>query len=114
MLLTFQVPNLISVFFSLGRLSKEPVQARGFLLSFATNIFFLQWGVVSPTLNPHAGGPPLVSCPRLLIPYICNYLPKLEDVSSILKLRTRHALVTRDPPNMGIFPSRNPNSKMSR
>jgi hypothetical protein len=29
--LTFQVQNLISIFFSLGRLSKESVQVRGFL-----------------------------------------------------------------------------------
>jgi hypothetical protein len=30
-LLTFQVPNLISIFFRLGRLSKESVHVRGFL-----------------------------------------------------------------------------------
>jgi hypothetical protein len=30
-LLTFQVPNLISVFHSLGRLSKKSVQVRGSL-----------------------------------------------------------------------------------
>jgi hypothetical protein len=30
-LLTFQVPNLIYIFFRLGRLSKESVQVRGFL-----------------------------------------------------------------------------------
>jgi hypothetical protein len=26
--------------------------------------------------------------------------PKVEDVSSIRNLRTRHAVVTKDPPNM--------------
>jgi hypothetical protein len=31
MLLPFQVPNLISIFFLLGRLSKETVRVRGFL-----------------------------------------------------------------------------------
>jgi hypothetical protein len=39
-LLTFQVPNLISIFFRLGRLSKESVQVRGFLWSFVTSLFF--------------------------------------------------------------------------
>jgi hypothetical protein len=39
-LLTFQVPNLISIFFRLGRLSKESVQVRGFLRIFVTSLFF--------------------------------------------------------------------------
>jgi hypothetical protein len=47
-----------------------------------------------------AGGPPLVGCPRLLIQYIRSYPPYLEGISSIRNLRTRHAVVTRDPPNM--------------
>jgi hypothetical protein len=34
--------------------------------------------VVSPTPNPQAGGPPLVSCPRLLIQYSRRYPPYLE------------------------------------
>jgi hypothetical protein len=38
--LTFQVPNLISIFFRLGRLSKEFVQVRGFLNIFVTSLFF--------------------------------------------------------------------------
>jgi len=29
--------------------------------------------VLPPPPNPHAGGPLLVACPRLLIQYICNY-----------------------------------------
>jgi hypothetical protein len=29
--------------------------------------FCLQWGVLSPTPNPQAGGPPIVGCPWLLI-----------------------------------------------
>jgi hypothetical protein len=37
--LTFQVPNLISIFFRLGRLSKESVQVRGLLWSFVTSLF---------------------------------------------------------------------------
>jgi hypothetical protein len=36
---------------------------------------FSRWGVVSPSPNPQAGGPPLVGCPRMLIQYICGYPP---------------------------------------
>jgi hypothetical protein len=97
-LLTLHVPNLMSIFFTLGRLSKEPVQLRGPLWHVVTSLF-LRWGVLSPTPNSQAGGPPLVGCPRLLILYILSYLPYLEAVSSICNLRTRHAVVTRDPPN---------------
>jgi hypothetical protein len=64
--------------------------------------YFLRW-VVSPTPNPQAGGPPLVGCPRLLVQYIRSYPPKLEGVSSIRNLRTRHAVMTRDPPNIDIY-----------
>jgi hypothetical protein len=98
-LLTFEVPNLISIFFHLGCLSKESVWIRGFLWSFVTSLF-LWWRVVSPTPNPQAGGPPLIGCPRLLFQYIRSYPPYLEAVSSIHNLRMRHAMVTRDPPNM--------------
>jgi hypothetical protein len=53
--------------------------------------------------NPQAEGPLLVGCPRLLIQYIRSYPPYLEAVFSIRNLRTRHALVTRDPPNMAPY-----------
>jgi hypothetical protein len=39
-LLTFHVPNLISTFCSLGRLSKESVLVRGLSKLFVTNLFF--------------------------------------------------------------------------
>jgi hypothetical protein len=58
---------------------------------------FLRSGVVSPPPNPEAGGPPLVGCPRLLIQYIRSCPPYLEAFSSIRNLKTRHAVVTRDP-----------------
>jgi hypothetical protein len=93
----------ILIFFRLGRLSKESVQFWGFMLGFVTSLF-LRWGVVSPTHNPLAGGSPIVGCPRLLIQYIRSYPPYLESVSSIRNLRTRHAVVTRDPPNMESYP----------
>jgi hypothetical protein len=54
-------------------------------------------GVVSHQLNPQAGEPPTVGCPRLLIQYIRSYPPYLEAVSSIRNPRTRHAVVTVDP-----------------
>jgi hypothetical protein len=50
--------------------------------------------------NPQAGGPLLGGCPRMLIQYIRSYPPYLEGVSSIRNLRTLHAMVTRDQPNM--------------
>jgi hypothetical protein len=50
--------------------------------------------------NPPAGGLPLVGCPQLLIQYIHSYPPYLEAVSYIRNLRTRHPVVTRDPPNI--------------
>jgi hypothetical protein len=71
-------------------------------VTFRDVIHFLRWGVVSPLPNPQAGGPPLVGCPRLLIQYIRSYPPYLDAFSSIRNLRTRHAVVTRDPLNMEI------------
>jgi hypothetical protein len=53
--------------------------------------------------SPQAEGPPLVGCPQLLIQYIRSYTPYLEAISSIRNLRTRHALVTRDPLNMDLY-----------
>jgi hypothetical protein len=71
------------------------------LMNFCNKLIFLRWGVVSPMLNPQAGGPPIVGCPWLLMQYIRSYPPYLEAVSSICNLRTRHSVVSRDPPNMG-------------
>jgi hypothetical protein len=48
---------------------------RLFLWIFHNKDSFSQWGVVSPSPNPQAGGPPLVGCPRLLIQYIRSYPP---------------------------------------
>jgi len=56
---------------------------------------FLRRGVVSPVLNPKAGGPSVVDCPRLLIQYIRSRPPHLQAVTSIRSLRmskqVRHA-----------------------
>jgi hypothetical protein len=80
--------------------SKESVQVRGFLRIFVTSLF-LRWEVVSPMPNPQVWGPPLVGCRRLLIQYIRSFPTYLEGVCSIRNLRTPHAVVTRDPPNLG-------------
>jgi hypothetical protein len=68
-LLTFHNPNLISIFHSLSRLSKESVQVRGLCKLFITVSFYGE-GLLTPRPTPKAGGPPLVFCPRLLIQYI--------------------------------------------
>jgi hypothetical protein len=70
------------------------------LVYFRNKFIFLRWGIVIPTPNPQAGGPPLFGSPRLLIQYILSHPPYLEGVFSIRNLRTPHAVVTRDPPNM--------------
>jgi hypothetical protein len=64
----------MSIFFCLGRISKESVQVQGLFWMFITSLF-LRWGVVSPTPSPQAGGPPLVGCPRLIIQYIRSWPP---------------------------------------
>jgi hypothetical protein len=58
---------------------------------------------LAPPPNLKAGGPPTVGCPRLIIQYIRSYPPYLQAVSSVRNLRTRHAVVTGDPPNMGLW-----------
>jgi hypothetical protein len=58
--------------------------------------------LLAPTPNPEARGPAFVGCPRLFIQYIRSYHPYLEAFSSIRNLRTRHAAVTKEPPNMVI------------
>jgi hypothetical protein len=52
---------------------------------------------LSPMSNPQAGELPFVGCQRLLIQHIRSYPPYLETVYSIRNVRTRHAMVTRDP-----------------
>jgi hypothetical protein len=63
-LLTFQVPNLIPIFFHLGCLSKESVQVRGFLSSFVTKLFlfsFLCAELLAPRQIPKVQDHPLSS-----------------------------------------------------
>jgi hypothetical protein len=63
-------------------------------VTFALKNWFLRWGVVSPSTNPKAGGPPSFGCQRLLIQYIRSYLPYMAPVFSIRNLKTRYAMVT--------------------
>jgi hypothetical protein len=70
--------------------------------SFRNKLFFFTV-VVSPS-QPQAEWSPTVGCPRLFIEYIRSYPPYLEAVSNNRNLRTRHAVVTGDPLNMGYRP----------
>jgi hypothetical protein len=47
-LLTFHIPNLVSIFFCLGLLSKDTVQVRGFLRIFVTSFFFYGEELLAP------------------------------------------------------------------
>jgi hypothetical protein len=71
------------------------------LCHFVTKLFVCDELLVPrPTL---ARGPPLDGFPRLLIHYIRGYSSYPEAVCTIRKLRTRHAVVTRDPLKMEIY-----------
>jgi hypothetical protein len=78
-ILTSQVPNLMSMFLSLGRLVEESVQVRGSFRHFVARLF-LTGGVISPTSNSQDGGQLLVGCSSLLIQYIRSSFPQLEAV----------------------------------
>jgi len=54
---------------ALGHLNPNPMLC----VTFPKKLFSLR--VLSPSLNPLAGGPPLVGSPRLLIQYIRSYPP---------------------------------------
>jgi hypothetical protein len=67
-LLTFHVPNLISIFHRLGRLSKESVQVWGSFMIFVTNLFFTVKGLLAPRPTPKLRDHPLsFVCGCLLI-----------------------------------------------
>jgi hypothetical protein len=55
-------------------------------VTFHNNLFFLRWGVVSPSPIPQAGEPHLVGCPWLVIPYIRSYPLYLVPPFSIQKV----------------------------
>jgi hypothetical protein len=67
-----------------------------FLLIFCNKLIFYGEELLAPRPTPKLEDHP----PWQLIQYIRSYPPYLEAISSINNLRTRHALVTRDPANM--------------
>jgi hypothetical protein len=67
---------------------------------FVTNLFF--YGEeLAPRPTPKLEDHPL-SAVSTAIQYIRSYPPYLETISSIRNLRTRHAVVTRDPTKSGM------------
>jgi hypothetical protein len=72
---------------------------------FRNRLIFYFEELLAPLPTSVARGPPLVGCPQLLIQYIRSYPPYLEAVSFIRNLRTRHAVVTRNPHELKWFGS---------
>jgi hypothetical protein len=58
-LFAFHVTNLIPIFFSFGRLSKESVQVRGPLWHFVTSLFVYGEELVAPSPTPQLEDHPL-------------------------------------------------------
>jgi hypothetical protein len=86
---TFQVPSLLSIFRCLGRtVPGYQSSSQAFFVNVSQHDMFLRWGDISTSLNPQAGRPLLVDCPRLLIQYIRSYPPYWRPFLH------RHALVT--------------------
>jgi hypothetical protein len=95
------IPNFISIF-----RSKKSAKFETLLqISYRASLLHLE--VVGHLLNPHAGRPHLVLCPRLLIQYICYCPPQQEVVSFTPNLRAPHAMMTRDLLNMSACLLRN-------
>jgi hypothetical protein len=101
-LLTFHVPNLISIFRRLGRLSKKSVQVRGSLEVFVTSLFFTVKGC-----KPHTQPPSWRTTPCRLSAAAYSIYSHLFSIAvgrfSIHNPRPRHAVVTETPPNMADF-----------
>jgi hypothetical protein len=94
--------SLSPFFHCLGR-AKESVQVRSTLEHFVTNYFFYGEGLLAPRPTPSWR-----TTPRRLpaIAYsIYSHLPSVSrGLPSIRNPRTRHAVVTKDPPNMDFLP----------
>ena len=75
MLLTFQAPDLMSLFRYSGCSKLYQSRSEAYFVTISQHDTFLRWGVVSSSPNPQAGGPPLVGCLRPLIRYIRTYPP---------------------------------------
>jgi hypothetical protein len=85
-LLTFHVPNLMSIFLSLGRLSKES------FVTFCNKLMFYGEDLLAPRPTSKLGDQPLSAVRDCLFNIFAAALPYLEAISS---LTTRHAVMTR-------------------
>jgi hypothetical protein len=92
---TLHVPNLMSLFFSLSRLFREPVHVRDPLWHSVTSLF--SYGEeLAPRPTPKLKDHPLSAVRGCLFNIFAT-------VFSIRNLGTHHAVVTRDPHNMDQF-----------
>jgi hypothetical protein len=73
-LLTFQVPNFMSLFVAYV-VPKYQSRSEAFSVNNPLQDAFLRWGVFSTSPYTQAEGTPLVGCPPLLIQYIRSYHP---------------------------------------
>jgi hypothetical protein len=97
------VPNLMSIFLSLGHLSKESIL--GPLWHFVTSFIFYCKHVLGVilTLNQQVGGLSIVSCLWPLIHYTQSFSPYPVVAVSIHNRRTRRAMLRGDPLNTEIY-----------
>jgi hypothetical protein len=98
-LLTFHVPNLMSISRRLGRLSKESVQVRGSLLRFVTSLLFTERVLAQrPTPN-------MEDYPLFLSAAANSIYSQLTSIAggrlSIRNPKTRPTVVTRGPTSYG-------------
>jgi hypothetical protein len=66
------------------------------LVIFRNMLIFYNEELLTPRPTPKLEDHPLTA----VLQYICGYPPYLEAVCSTRNLRTGHAVVTKDPPNM--------------
>jgi hypothetical protein len=97
------VPNCTFIFFSLDRLYTESVQVQGPLWHLRNSLFFKV-----RSCYPHNQPPNWRNTPCQLFSTAYSIHSQLlslsiEAVSYICKLRTQHAVVTRDSPNTVMF-----------
>jgi hypothetical protein len=102
--LALKSPNRIFIWY-LGNLSNtrsislQKLSFTSLCLGKSFWVYFLWSVVVKPMPNPKAGEPPRGYL-QLFIHCIRSNSPQLGAASSLSKLRTRHAIMKRDPPNM--------------
>jgi hypothetical protein len=95
-------PPLVSVlsqiFLSLRSFSQGIRPDPRLLVVFRNQFIFYGEELLAPRPTPKLEDHPLSA-----VQYIRSYPPYLKGVSSILNLRMRYAVLTRDPPNMVLF-----------